>query len=137
MVKIRNYNVKDSESLISLLKETRLYYPLLDKPEFFRKKIKKDKDSILVAEENEKVIGTVFIIYDAWNPFIFHLGVLPEYRSRGLGKKLMETAEKKIWKTGAKEITIFVTDDNKEVVDYYKKMNYKFLYRTYCLVKNP
>lgn len=119
MVKIRNYNKKDQEQLINLLKRTNLYYPLLDTPEIFKKKIRRDRDSILVAEDYCKIVGTVFIIYDVWNPFIFHLGILPEYQRRGLGKKLMNEAERRIEKTGAKEITIFVTEHNNKVLNYY------------------
>ncbi|MBI2579337.1 MAG: GNAT family N-acetyltransferase [Candidatus Aenigmarchaeota archaeon] len=90
-----------------------------------RKKIKHDPESIIVAEEGGKIIGCVFIIYDPWSSFIYRLGVLPKYRRKGLGTKLMEEAERILKERGTNPITLFVREDNGEVIDFYKKRGWK------------
>jgi ribosomal protein S18 acetylase RimI-like enzyme len=51
---------------------------------------------MIVAVEDDKVVGTVFIIYDPWDSFVYHLGVHPNYQRRGIGSALMEEAEKRL-----------------------------------------
>ena len=57
--------------------------------------------------------------------FIERLATLPEYRHKGIGKILMEYIEKKIKENNGKIIEIHVVDENKRLIEWYKKLNYK------------
>lgn len=135
MIKIRYYKNKDFPQLEQLLKDTGIYYQALDKKNILKKKIDYDPESIIVAEDNKKICGTVFIIYDPWAPFIFHLGVHPDYQRKGLGSKLMEKAEGILKERGTIIPTLFVEEENQEVVDFYKKRGWKVLGSTLCMEK--
>jgi len=65
-IKIRNYQDNDSNKLEQLLKDTGLYYGTVDKKEVFKDKIEENPGAILVVEDGDKLVGTVFIIYDKW-----------------------------------------------------------------------
>ena len=133
---LRNYNDKDFPNLIKLLEDSGLYYEPLDKRRILKRKIDYDSQSIIIAEEGHKVIGTVFTIYDPWNAFIYHLGVLPEHRKKGLGTILMNEAERRLKSRGINRPTIFVEEKNKGVLKFYKKRGWFSLYKVYCLEKN-
>ena len=120
-MQIRNYKDSDFPQLKKLLEDTNLYYKPLDKKEIFKKKIDYDQESIIIAEDNNKIIGTVFIIYDPWNSFVYHLGVHPDYRKLGLGNQLMDEAEKRLKARGMNRPTLFVEEDNEKVLEFYKK----------------
>lgn len=134
-LKIRNYQDEDSSKLEQLLKDTGLYYEPLDKKEIFKKKIEYDPESIIIAEDNDKLVGTVFIIYDLWNSCIYHLGVHPDYRNKGIASKLMDEAEGRLKAKGIEKITLFVDEENHKAIDFYKKREWKICNKNFAMEK--
>lgn len=134
-LKIRNYQDNDSPKLEQLLKDTGLYYKSLDKKNIFKKKIEHDPDSIIIAEYNKKIVGTVFVIYDPWNSCIYHLGVHPDYRNKGIGNKLMDEAEKRLKAKGIEKITLFVDEENHKAIEFYKKRSWKICNKNFAMEK--
>jgi len=131
---IRNYNDADFPQLERLLKITKIYYAPLDKRYILKKKIEHDPESIIIAEDGENIIGTVFIIYDPWNSFVYHLAVHPDHRGRGLANKLMDEAEGRLKARGMNRPTLFVEEENPSV-EFYKKRGWFVLYKVFCMEK--
>jgi len=52
------------------------------------------------------------------------MGVLPEYRRMGIGKRLMEELYKEASETGLAEISLGVHKDNAPAVSLYRKQNW-------------
>ncbi len=134
-MRLRDYDNVDFPQLEQLLKDTRLYYGSLDQKDIFKRKIEYDPGSIIVAEDNGRLIGTVFIVYDPWCSFVYHLGVHPDYRGQGLASKLMDEAEGRLKARGITRPTLFVEEENEPVVDFYKKRGWFVLYKVFCLEK--
>lgn len=134
-MEIRNYSDKDYEKLEKLLKDAGIYSPVFDSRKNFKKKVDYEPDSIILVEENGKIIGTVFIVYDPWNPWILHLAVDKEYRKKGIGSLLFEVAEKRIKARGNSGVTGFVPEQKKEVVEFCKKRGYAIAYKSSYMVK--
>lgn len=132
---IRNYKDSDFPKLEQLLKDIGIYYEPLDKKDIFKKKVEYDPESIILAEDDDKLIGTVFIIYDPWNSCVYHLGVQPDYRNRGIANKLMDKAEERLKARGINEITLFVEEENSKVVEFYKKRGWTVCYKSFCMEK--
>lgn len=132
---IRNYKDNDSRKLEHLLKDVGLYYKHLDKRKIFKKKIEYDPESIIVAEDGDKLIGTVFIIYDPWNSCIYHLGVHPDYRNKGVATKLMDEAEGRLKARGVERITLFAGEENNRAVKFYKKRRWKIYDKNFTMEK--
>jgi len=75
---------------------------------------------------DNKIVGCVG--YSFFNDRIYmieRLGTLPEYRHKGIGKKLMVFIENKIRENGGEIAEIHVIDINEILVKWYKNMNYK------------
>ena len=134
-MQIRNYSDADFTKLEYLLKKTKIYYKPLDTGVTFRKKIKYSPRSIIVAEDYQRIVGTVFIILDHWCSFIYHLCVHPDYRGKKLATKLMDEAESRLKSSGIKYPTLFVEKNNKDVLGFYKKRGWYVLYEVMCLEK--
>jgi ribosomal protein S18 acetylase RimI-like enzyme len=132
---LRNYTDADFGKVKALLKKTRVYYQPLDKRGFLKKKIEQDPESIIVAEDSGELIATVFIIFDPWQSFIYHLAVSPEHRDQGIANCLMDEAEKRLKQRGIGRPTLFVEEENVKVVDFYKKRGWFTLYKTICMEK--
>lgn len=66
----------------------------------------------LVAEEDERVIGTAVASFDGWRAFIYHVAVDPAHRGRGIAKALMAEAETLVCAGGARHMFAMVQGDN-------------------------
>jgi len=76
-------------------------------------------------KNDEEIVGCVgYSYYKDEIYFIERLATIPEYRHLGIGKKLMEFAESKIFDKGGKIAEIHVVDKNNELRTWYKSIGY-------------
>lgn len=81
--------------------------------------IKNSKNRIIfVAIKNDRIIGTISLKKN----IIYTLFVNPRLHGKGIGKKLMDTAEKLALKNNFK---ITVVPSSTTALEFYKKMGYK------------
>ena len=124
MAKIRFYKDSDYEEVIIVLKEGNLFDTVWESRENLKRKIGRDSESILVAEEDGKIVACVFLVEDGWSAFIWRLSVRKNYRKKGIGSQLMEEVEKIAKKRKNKEISLFVDENNIPLEEWYKKQKY-------------
>ena len=93
---------------------------------------RRDVAGIWLAEEDSKVVG--FIASDG-NWFskregkvvgaIHELVVLPEYRNRGIGRALVQKALEYFKSRGRDMAELWVGDENKQAIDFYKNLGFE------------
>jgi ribosomal protein S18 acetylase RimI-like enzyme len=131
-MKIRKAKPEDKQQFIKLAKKAD------QRPEYWSEKrftkLIKEKDSLfLFAEENGKLIGYVGIkkkdYEESFKKINFEefagvawIAVLPEYREKHVGSKLLKESEKYAKKWKKKGIWL---DCRASVLGFYKKHNYK------------
>ncbi len=98
-----------------------------DAPAEIDKKLERDPDLFLVAEDSGDLIGTVIGGYDGRRGFIYHLAVHADHRSRGVGTRLMNEVEARLRARGCIRCYLFVTPDNVEVMQYYQKRGWQLM----------
>lgn len=81
----------------------------------------------LVAELNGKLVG--FLCYNSCRDTdyencaeIVAVYILKEYHKKGIGKMLMDEAIKKL--SGYNKLILWVLDDNKNAIEFYKKYGF-------------
>ena len=114
MVKVRGYTDNDYEDLRQNLQDAGLNNINWDSREILQKKIEAAPDSILVAEDDGKVVGNVYLVEDPWNSFIFRLSVREDYRDKGIGTLLMQEAEARLKSKGVSRVSVLVRDSELE-----------------------
>jgi len=124
MAAIRYYKDADYEEVKQTLEEGKLYDEVWEDRENLRRKVGREPESILLAIDDNKIIGCVFIVEDGWNAFIWRLSVREKYRKQGVGKMLMEKAEEIIKARGIKESSIFVNAQNDSLKQWYRQRGY-------------
>ena len=72
-----------------------------------------------------KIIGCVGYSIKDENYLIERLAVLPEFRHKNVGRKLMEYVEQKIIENGGKMIEVNIVNENTKLKEWYKCMDYK------------
>jgi ribosomal protein S18 acetylase RimI-like enzyme len=91
-----------------------------DQPDEIRKKIKRDPDLFIVAEEGGKLIGAVLGGYDGRRGMIYHLAISRTHRRQGVGRALMEELERRLRSKGCLKYYLLVTKDNEEALRFYR-----------------
>ena len=92
-----------------------------DTLEEIQKKLARDPDLFLVAEEDKKIVGTVLGGYDGRRGLIYHLAVASSYRGQGVGSLLLNEVESRLRLTGCLKCYLMVTPDNSEAMHYYER----------------
>jgi ribosomal protein S18 acetylase RimI-like enzyme len=110
-----------------------------DGHEEIAKKLERDPDLFLVAENNQQIIGAVLGGFDGRRGIVYHLAVQGEYRNSGVGSGLMEALEERLRLKGCLRYYLLVTKDNKEAMKFYEKRGWKrlelFVYGKDLIVK--
>ncbi|MBI5619578.1 GNAT family N-acetyltransferase [Candidatus Gottesmanbacteria bacterium] len=124
-ISIRPYIPKDYPSIRRILEEGGLYYDEMDNENRLKEKVTRDPQSILVAIEASRIIGTVSIMEDGRMAFIFRLGVQMEQKGSGVGTRLLQEAETILHERGYNEVHILVDENNPELQKYYEQRGYE------------
>lgn len=120
------------EALAAVAKE-RIYIEMLEPPRFedvaaFQKGLIQKNGPIFYAVENDKVVGWADIFPED-NPRLAHrgslgMGILPDYRNKGLGQKLLAKAIEKAKEFGLEKIELNVYTSNVNAIKLYRKMGF-------------
>jgi len=95
-----------------------------DTPDEIKKKLLRDPDLFLVAEEAGDIVGTVLGGFDGRRGLIYHLAVATSLRSQGIGSSLMNEVESRLRAKGCIRCYLLVTTDNPEAMEFYKKLGW-------------
>jgi len=124
MAIIKFYKDSFYEDVKQILQESNLYDETWEARKNLKHKIKRDPQSILIAEEDNKIVGCVFIVEDGWNAFIWRLCVKKSCRKKGVGLLLMQKAEEIVKNRGIKEASLFVGSKNDSLKEWYQTQDY-------------
>jgi ribosomal protein S18 acetylase RimI-like enzyme len=98
-----------------------------DTPQEIEKKILRDPDLFLVAEEDGRIIGSVIGGYDGRRGLLYHLAVARDFRHRGLGGLLLDEVEGRLRDKGCLKCYLMVALDNPDVERFYQKRGWHFM----------
>lgn len=81
-----------------------------------------------VALDGQRVVGWADI-FAAWQPTVSHVGSLgmgvhPDYRGRGIGRRLLARCIDKAWSKGMTRIDLEVRADNVAAIALYERMGF-------------
>ncbi|MFX1401948.1 MAG: GNAT family N-acetyltransferase [Promethearchaeota archaeon] len=104
--------------------------------EWFNKEKAMIKDSSIVLLENEKIIGFLILRSIKNDVQISPFGLLPDYRKKGLGKKLLLYCLEKAKQKGYKYVNLDVALENVPAYKLYSKVGFKRNFSTIILALN-
>ena len=96
--------------------------PWNDPHKDIRRKLAVRPDLFLVAEVDGAIVGTVMAGYDGHRGWINYLGVNPACRRRGIGRALMDEAERLLRAAGCPKINLQVRTANAEAIEFYRSI---------------
>jgi len=97
-----------------------------DTPEEIKKKIERDPDLFLVAEQDDQIIGTVIGGFDGRRGMVYHLAIDQNHRRRGIGSALLARVENRLQAKGCLKVYLLVLDDNISAKNFYEECGWQY-----------
>ena len=126
-ITFRKLTINDYDKMIDLWKKVGLPYKPKgrDSREAIKKQIEDDSELFLGAFHGEKLVGTVIGSYDfRMKGWINRLAVDPEYRGKGIAKRLVTQMEQILKNKGAVVIAALIELPNPTSLSLFKKLGY-------------
>jgi ribosomal protein S18 acetylase RimI-like enzyme len=124
-MKIRPFQMPDKDSVIQLWIQCGLVAPQNNPVRDIERKMKVDPEWFLVGEMDGQVVGTCMTGYEGHRGWINYLAIRPDLQKHGLGKQLMDHAEKILRASGCAKINLQIRATNLQVIKFYESIGYK------------
>jgi ribosomal protein S18 acetylase RimI-like enzyme len=77
---------------------------------------------LLVAEVEGRIVGSVIGGWDGWRGNIYRLAVIPNYRRRGIARRLMKEISAALFAKGAERISALVEREHPWAIGFWESM---------------
>jgi ribosomal protein S18 acetylase RimI-like enzyme len=124
-MKIRKFEIDDYPIVRDLWQTAGLILRPGDELEDVKLKLQRDPDLFLVAEQDNRIVGSVMGGWDGRRGWIYHLAVKPEHQRKGIGVGLVREVEKRLVAKGAKKINAQVYKSNERSSAFFKAIGYE------------
>ena len=114
-VTVRTCRPDEGQALLDLWHHADATPSPTDTPELIGQVLRDPAATVLVAEENDLLVGSIIGGWDGWRGN----AVLPLYRRRGLARTLVAAAEQSLVERGAVRISALVEHDHPWAVGFW------------------
>jgi len=123
-MRIRPYQSADEATVISLWDRCGLLRPWNDPRKDIQRKLAVRPDQFLVGEIDGVIVATAMIGYDGHRGWIYYLAVSPDIQRQGLGRAIVEEAERLLREAGCPKINLQVRSTNHDVIGFYRSIGF-------------
>jgi ribosomal protein S18 acetylase RimI-like enzyme len=122
---IRSFKADDESELVQLWQECGLVVPWNDPHKDIQRKLVVQPELFLVGCLDGRLIASVMAGYEGHRGWINYLAVHPDCRRAGIGRHMMEEAEKRLRALGCPKINLQVRTQNTGVIEFYNRVGFK------------
>lgn len=123
-LRIRAFAETDAEQVIALWSRCGLVRPWTDPRKDIARKLLVQRDLFMVGENDGRVVAAVMVGYDGHRGWVHRLAVEPELQGKGLGRRMMAEAERRLMDLGCPKMQLHVREDNLVVLDFYRRLGF-------------
>ena len=119
LLQIRPFLEADQGAVVALWQRCGLLRPWNDPGKDIARKLRVQRDLFLVGTLEDVIVGSVMAGYEGHRGWINYLAVDPQQRRAGLGRALMDEAERRLRALGCPKINLQIRKDNLVATAFY------------------
>ena len=123
-VRIRAFAPKDEAAVVALWEQCHLTRPWNDPHKDIARKLAVQPELFLVGSVAGVIVASVMAGYEGHRGWVNYLAVSPAHRRKGLGRTLMQEAERRLLERGCPKINVQVRNGNGGALAFYAKLGY-------------
>ena len=123
-MQIRSFQPDDEAAVIALWERCGLLRPWNDPRKDIQRKLVVRPDLFLVEVLENEVVATAMAGDEGHRGWINYLAVDPTHRRSGLGRAIMDEAERLLRESGCPKVNLQVQSTNTEVIDFYRSLGF-------------
>lgn len=130
-MRIRKAKKDDFEGILNVIKLSSVLNPkdkeLTELSKYIKFALKQKNMLVLIVIDENKVVGVVISHLHSLmkeDADIYDLYVLPQYRNKGYGKRLMKELYLRLKKKGIKRLGLY-SENNKQTLNFYRKQGFQ------------
>lgn len=124
MLTIRTFCRGDEPALVDLWTRCGLVRPTNDPWKDILRKSKVRPDLFLIGAIETEIVASVMVGYEGHRGWINYLAVSPTHQRKGIGRKMMEAAERALRAEGCPKINLQVRTSNAHVLAFYRAIGF-------------
>lgn len=95
-----------------------------DSKDGIEKFLKRNPDTCLVAETENKIVGVILAGNDGRRGYIYHTAVNPQFRKQGIARRLVDYVIQALEKCGINKAALVVFDRNENGNAFWEKLGF-------------
>ena len=123
-MQLREFRMDDYQQVIAVWQATGLRVGRTETQEGIRKKLERDSDLFLVAQDGDRIVGVVLGSYDGRRGWINRLAVAPDHQGAGIGLRLVAEVEARLKARGCRKVNLLIVPSNAKVQGFYARLGY-------------
>jgi ribosomal protein S18 acetylase RimI-like enzyme len=116
----------DAEALLELWRAAGSSPSTTDNAGYLAAAIEWTGTSVLVAESDGVIVGSLIATWDGWRGNMYRLAVLPEHRRHGIATALVREGERLLRERGAQRLSAVVLVEEPHAVAFWEQAGYSF-----------
>ena len=121
---IRAYRPQDEAAVVQLWLQCNLVIPQNNPRRDIQRKLQVNPEWFLVGILGGHIVATCMAGYEGHRGWINYLAVSPHHRRQGIGRRIMQEAEKRLSAAGCPKINLQVRKTNRAVIQFYERIGY-------------
>ena len=123
-MQIRPFDFADENAVISLWQRCGLLRPWNNPQSDIRRKMAVQPELFLVGVQFDAIVATAMVGYDGHRGSLYYLCVAPDLQKSGLGRILMDEAERRLIDLGCPKLNLQIRTDNLQATAFYNRLGY-------------
>jgi ribosomal protein S18 acetylase RimI-like enzyme len=124
-VTIRASRPNDLAHVLALWRESRGRTGRTDDHTSLDALIERDRDALLIAELDDRIVGSLIAVWDGWRGNMYRLTVHPTLRRQGIARQLVAAGEERLRAKGARRISALVWREDGRAVRAWLAAGYQ------------
>ncbi|MGW1607879.1 GNAT family N-acetyltransferase [Streptomyces sp. NPDC002285] len=123
-LRIRPATASDLDSVLAFWKTAAEGTSISDDRDGVERLVARDPESLILAELDGELVGTVIAGFDGWRCHLYRLAVHPQRRRRGIGSALLAAAEERFVRLGGRRGDAMVLQRNESAHHAWRAAGY-------------